>query len=97
VDSVISTDNVETVKKVVEAGLGIAFLPDMVTSDVVSRPEEERGRLSRIQIGAPLYRSIAMLTWKHFEMSRATSAFVAEIRLAATSWKGGNSSVDLTP
>ncbi len=36
VEPVVSTDNVETVKKMVEVGMGVAFLPDMVTADDVT-------------------------------------------------------------
>jgi LysR family hydrogen peroxide-inducible transcriptional activator len=88
VDSVISTDNVETVKKVVEQGLGLAFLPDMVTSEEVTCSGESKGKLCRIKMGPPLFRHIVMVTWKHFEMSRATEAFVQELRAQATKWKG---------
>jgi DNA-binding transcriptional LysR family regulator len=87
VESVISTDNVETVKKVVEAGLGVAFLPDMVTSEEISCKGESLGKLSRIKVGSPLYRHIVMVTWKHFEMSKATEAFVEELRFQAANWK----------
>jgi DNA-binding transcriptional LysR family regulator len=88
VESVISTDNVETVKKVVEAGLGVAFLPDMVTSEEISSKGKSTGKLSRIKVGPPLFRRIVMVTWKHFEMSRASEAFVEELRFHATNWKG---------
>ena len=84
----ISTDNVETVKKLVEDGLGVAFLPDMVTSGDVACEGEPGGKLSRIAVGPPLYRNIVMITWKHFEMSRATDAFIQEIRRHASEWKG---------
>ncbi|MCP4599736.1 MAG: LysR family transcriptional regulator [Proteobacteria bacterium] len=88
IEPVISTDNVETVKKMVEVGLGVAFLPDMVTSGDVACEGDKRGRLSRIAVGPPLSRRIVMVTWKNFEMSRATDAFVKELRRHASEWRG---------
>ncbi len=88
VEPVISTDNVETVKKMVEVGLGVAFLPDMVTSGEVSCDGEAVGRLARIAVGPSLTRRIDLVTWKHFELSQATEAFVHELRSHATNWKG---------
>ena len=43
---VVSTDNVETVKRMVEAGMGVAFLPDMVTSAEIAC-DGKPGRLAR--------------------------------------------------
>jgi DNA-binding transcriptional LysR family regulator len=88
VEPVISTDNVETVKKMVEVGLGVAFLPDMVTSEDVACEGEPAGKFWRISVGATLTRRISMVTWKHSETSRATDAFIQELRRHATTWKG---------
>ena len=88
VEPVVSTDNVETVKKMVEVGLGVAFLPDMVTSSDVACDGTAGGRLARIDVGPPLIRRICLVTWKNFELSRATRAFVDELRLHGTRWKG---------
>jgi DNA-binding transcriptional LysR family regulator len=88
VEPVVSTDNVETVKKMVEVGLGVAFLPDMVTSSDVSCDGSASGRLARIGVGPPLTRRIALVTWKKFEMGRATAAFIEELRLHGSRWKG---------
>ncbi|MDJ0764476.1 MAG: LysR family transcriptional regulator [Myxococcota bacterium] len=88
VEPVISTDNVETVKKMVEVGLGVAFLPDMVTSGDVACDGEPKGRLCRISVGPPLVRRIVLVTWENFEMSRATEAFVQELRKHASAWRG---------
>lgn len=88
IEPVISTDNVETVKKMVEVGLGVAFLPDMVTSGDITCEGEPLGRFFRISVGPPLTRTIELVTWRHFEMSRATDAFVQEIRKHASEWKG---------
>jgi DNA-binding transcriptional LysR family regulator len=84
---VVSTDNVETVKKMVEVGLGVAFLPDMVTSqDVVCQGQPEG--LARVEVGPPLIRSIVLVTWKKPEMTAAVSAFVEELRAHGVRWKG---------
>ncbi len=81
VETVGSTDNVETVKKMVETGLGIAFLPDMVTADDVSDEGNEHGRrLARIDVGPPLVRRIVLSMWKNLEMSRAIMVFVEEVQ-----------------
>ncbi|MBW1806772.1 MAG: LysR family transcriptional regulator [Deltaproteobacteria bacterium] len=88
VKSVASTDNVETVKKMVEIGLGAAFLPDMVTRSEVACAGGPKGSLSRIDVGPPIMRRIALVTWKQFEMSQATEAFVEELRQYGSTWKG---------
>ncbi len=88
VEPVVSTDNVETVKKMVEVGLGVAFLPDMVTASDVSCDAQASGKLARIDVGPPLTRRIVLVTWKNFDMSRATKVFIDELRLHGTRWKG---------
>lgn len=88
VEPVVSTDNAETVKKMVEVGLGVAFLPDMVTASDVACDGVASGRLARVVVGPPLTRRIALVTWKNFEMSRASTAFCDELRLHGTRWKG---------
>ena len=72
----------------VEVGLGIAFLPDMVTSSEITCEGEALGRLFRISVGPSLSRNIDLVTWKNFETSRATEACVQEIRDHAAKWKG---------
>jgi DNA-binding transcriptional LysR family regulator len=90
VEPVVSTDNVETVKKMVEVGMGVAFIPDMVTSPEIAceASGEPPGRLARINVGPPTTRRIALVTWKHFEKSRAASIFIEELRVYGTRWKG---------
>ena len=85
---VVSTDNVETVKKMVEVGLGVAFLPDMVTSQDIACGGEPRGRLSRVEVGPPLIRSIVLVAWKNVERTPAEVAFEEELRAHGKSWKG---------
>jgi DNA-binding transcriptional LysR family regulator len=88
IEPLIHSDNTETVKKMVEVGLGVAFLPDMVTSSDVGCDGESTGRLSRIQVGPPLIRTISMVIWKHITLNKAATAFMDELRAHAIAWKG---------
>jgi DNA-binding transcriptional LysR family regulator len=88
VEPVVSTANVETVKKMVEVGMGIAFLPDMVTAGDVSCNGDDTGRLARIDVGPPLVRNIVLMTWKHVEPSPAFQAFAEELRARGKVWRG---------
>lgn len=88
VKPVVSTDDVETVKKMVETGLGVAFLPDMVTAPDIGCDGTATGRLARIQTAPPLFRKIVLVTWKKSRMNRAISCFVEELRLHGFRWKG---------
>jgi DNA-binding transcriptional LysR family regulator len=88
VEPVVSTANVETVKKMVEVGMGVAFLPDMVTAGDVSCNGDAPGRLARIDVGPPLVRSIVLITWKHLDPSPAFSAFAEELRVHGKVWRG---------
>ncbi len=85
---VVSTDNVETVKKMVEIGLGVAFLPDMVTSQDITCAGEPMGRLARVEVGPPLSRSIVLVSWKKVERPPAVIAFEEELRKHGRCWKG---------
>jgi DNA-binding transcriptional LysR family regulator len=87
VEPVVSTDNVETVKKMVEVGMGVAFLPDMVTAGEVPCGPGSSGRLARIEVGPPLFRRIVLVTWKHVDKSRAATAFIKELHAQAAAWK----------
>lgn len=90
VEPVVSTDNIETVKKMVQVGLGVSFIPDMVTCQDVTCGKETKslGRLARIDVGPPLFRRIVLVTWKQFKTNRATAAFVEELHLHASRWTG---------
>lgn len=83
----VSTDNVETVKRMVEAGMGVAFLPDMVTSEDVAC-DGQPGRLGRSTVDPPLTRHIVLVTWRDSNHSRALQAFIVEVRKQARSWRG---------
>jgi len=87
VDPVVTTDNVETVKKMVEVDLGVAFLPDMVTSPDIGCDGEQHGHLSRSEVDPPLTRKIHLVTWKNLGTSRAVSAFIDELHSHACQWR----------
>jgi DNA-binding transcriptional LysR family regulator len=91
VEPVVSTEDVETVKRMVEMGLGVAFLPDMVTErDVVGRSNPE-GRLHRSRVEPVLTRRIQLVTWSDVPASRAVAAFVEEVRRVSADWPGTGS------
>jgi DNA-binding transcriptional LysR family regulator len=88
-EPVVSTEDVETVKRMVEMCLGVAFLPDMVTErEVVTRTNPD-GRLWRARVEPALTRRIVLVTWNEVPASRAVAAFVEEIRRLSTTWPGG--------
>ena len=89
VEPVVSTDNVETVKKMVEIGLGAAFLPDMVTERNLYDGDNYKGGLARIEVTPSLRRQIVLVTWKKLDLSLAAAAFVSELRDFARSWRDG--------
>jgi DNA-binding transcriptional LysR family regulator len=86
VEPVVSTANVETVKKMVEVGLGVALLPDMVTRPDIAC-NGQIGRLARIDVGPPLGRSIAIVTWRDRENSPAITALIDELKAHGRSWR----------
>jgi len=88
VEPVVSTDNVETVKKMVEVGLGVALLPDMVTSSDIPCCGAPEGAFARVEVGPPLMRRIALMTWKQHETSPAVAAFIEELRELGGRWRG---------
>ncbi len=87
VEPVVSTDNVETVKKMVEVGLGVAFLPDMVTSQDVACEMRLGGKFARLKVPPTLTRRIVLVTWRQLELSPASMACVEELRALAAGWK----------
>jgi DNA-binding transcriptional LysR family regulator len=86
-EPVVSTDNVETVKRMVEAGMGVAFLPDMVTSAEIAC-DGQPGRLSRSAVEPPLTRRVVLATWRDSHHSRAAEAFIGEVRRTGRQWRG---------
>jgi LysR family hydrogen peroxide-inducible transcriptional activator len=88
VEPSVSAEDVETVKRMVERGLGVAFLPDMVIErDLVSRTNPG-GRLSRSLVEPPQTRRIMLVTWNEVPSSRAVCAFVDEVRRQSAEWLG---------
>lgn len=88
IDPVVSTDNVETVREMVEAGLGVAFLPDMVTSRGIACEGQPLGTFDRIKVKPPLTRRIVLVTWKQVEPTPAVAAFLSELKAHGAAWKG---------
>jgi DNA-binding transcriptional LysR family regulator len=84
VQSVVSSDNLEIVRKMVEVGLGVALLPDLFVCDVIGRCDSQ---LSHAHIDPPLTRRIALVTWRQANMSRAVTSFVGEVRRHACEWR----------
>ena len=86
-EAVVSTEDVETVKRMVEMGMGIGFLPDMVTARDVVTAANPGGRLRRIQIAPEISRRISLVTWNEVPASRAVAAFVEEVRRQGAVWR----------
>jgi DNA-binding transcriptional LysR family regulator len=88
VEPVVSTEDVETVRRMVEMGIGLAFLPDMATTrDVVTEAQPD-ARIARIRVDPPLTRRIVLVTWKEMPPSRAVAAFIEEVRRKSSAWPG---------
>jgi len=88
VEPVISTEDVETVKRMVEMGMGVAFLPDMVTERDLATKANPGGRLARIAVEPALTRRIVLVTWNEIPASRAVAAFVEAVRRQSSTWPG---------
>jgi DNA-binding transcriptional LysR family regulator len=83
----VSCDDVEAVKKMVEAGMGVTFLPDMVTGEDVGgngRP----GRLWRSEVEPTLSLPLVLVTWRDANHSLALDAFAEEVRRVGRNWDG---------
>ncbi len=94
VQEVVTADSLETVRRMVEIGLGAAFVPGMVLG---RNPVDGVGPLkglSRIEINPMLTRRISLVTWRRLEVSRAVAAFIEELRtaVAAADNSGGATS-----
>ncbi|MGB7632005.1 MAG: LysR family transcriptional regulator [Candidatus Deferrimicrobium sp.] len=88
VDVVVTTPSVGTVKKMVEVGLGVAFLPDMVTREDLLCSGKPLNQLARIEVRPPLTRRIMLVTWKKIQCSPVIQAFLDDLRLYGLNWKG---------
>ena len=88
VDPVATADDVETVKRMAEMGMGAAFLPDMVTERDVVTPANPGGRLSRSLLEPGLKRRIVLVTGGESAPSRAVAAVIDEVRRQGRAWPG---------
>ena len=79
-EPVVSTDNVETVKKMVEIGLGVAFIPDMVMTQDIIPAKRSASRFARFTIPPLLKRRIVLMTWKRVGTTPASAALISLLR-----------------
>ena len=82
----LTTDNVETLKRLVEAGMGVAFLPDMASAGDVGDTASP-GRLSRAALDPPLSMEMTIVTWRGTRGSLALDAFVDELQHLSRRWR----------
>jgi LysR family transcriptional regulator, transcription activator of glutamate synthase operon len=87
VDVVVTTPDVDTVRRMVEVGLGLGFLPDMVTSLDVACDGGPVGEIARVNIRPVLSRRIEVVTWKEFQCNEVTQAFIETLREHGEQWK----------
>ena len=84
----VSTDNVETVKRMVEVGMGVAFLPDMATTEDVG-PDGQPGRLARSSVEPMLSLPLVVASWRDpHHHSLALDAFIEEVCRVGREWDG---------
>ncbi len=75
-----SIDDVESIKRMVELGMGAAFLPDMVTEGEIAGPGNPDGRLCRLRLNPSLARRVYLVTWKDGAIPRADTTFIEALR-----------------
>lgn len=83
----VSTDNVETVKRMVEVGMGVAFLPDMSTADDVAEGGPP-GRLWRSSVEPSLSLPLVLVSWRDTHHSLALDAFIEVVCQIGRRWDG---------
>jgi DNA-binding transcriptional LysR family regulator len=88
VEPVVTTEDTETARRMIEMGMGIGFLPDMVIARDVASKANPGGRLCRISVDPPLTRRVVLVSWSNIPSSRAVAAFVDEVRRQASAWPG---------
>jgi DNA-binding transcriptional LysR family regulator len=88
-EPVASSENVETVKRMVEVGLGVAFLPDMVTERHVATQANPGGALTRHVVRPPLCRRIVLVTPGKVLSSPAIAEVVDQARRQSRMWIDG--------
>ena len=79
-----TSEDIETVKHMVESGAGVAFLPDFAIVDDVA----PQGRLSRSTVEPTLSLPLSLATWRAARPSIAVDAFVSEVRRIGLQWEG---------
>ena len=79
----LTSDDIETVKRMVESGMGVAFLPDMATGEDV-----KLGRLFRSTVEPTLSLPLSLATWRDARPSLAIDAFVSDVRRIGLQWEG---------
>jgi len=87
VEPVVSAEDVLTVKRMVEMGIGAAFLPDMVTHRDVASRANPSGRLGRAEFDPPLTRRVVLVTWDAVPSSLAVKTVVDEVRRQSARWQ----------
>ncbi len=83
----LTADDIETVKHMVESGMGVAFLPDMAIADDVT-PAGKPARLSRSTVEPTLSLPLVVAVWRDARPSLAIEAFVSEVRRIGLQWEG---------
>ena len=83
----LTAEDIETVKHMVETGMGVAFLPDMATAEDLG-PGGKPGRLSRSTVEPTLSLPMSLATWRDARPSLAVDAFVSEVRRIGLEWEG---------
>ena len=81
----LTTDDIEAVKRMVESGMGAAFLPDMSTTRDVEGPD---ARLWRSAVEPTLSLPLVIATWRDAHPSLAVDAFVEEVQRIGLHWDG---------
>ena len=88
VEPVVLSESVEMIKRMVEIGMGAAFLPDMVTERELLSKANPKGVLTRTAIEPALVRHIVLVTWDEAPSSGAVQTCVEEIRRQSRTWSG---------
>jgi DNA-binding transcriptional LysR family regulator len=83
----LTAEDIETVKHMVESGMGVAFLPDFATADDVTR-DGKPARLARSTVEPTLSLPLSIATWREARPSLAVAAFVSEVRRIGLEWEG---------
>src|SRR5262249_20211839 len=85
VDVVHEFDNIENIKKAIEAGTGVALLPEPML-----RSEVQSGSLRVVRLdGEPLVRPLGIIHRRHQDLSAAALGFIELLRGTATPHANG--------